>query len=510
MKLLKKCLVMLLVLSLTLQFNIINPKIVKAAVSEDAAISWVKNQVGKYIDDDGVYGAQCVDLIRAYYKYLGVSAVSGNGKDYATNALPSGWTRVEGGKPKKGDILVYGGNNANPYGHVAIYESDNVTYHQNYNGHAYVEKVGVKYNGFSNPYWGYIRPKWKANIKEMTTPIIKTDSYHYDENGSVKITWDKTEASDAFYQYWIVVTNTATNTTVSNGASGTAGDNNANSKTVKVGSAGRYKITVYAVPYSGYGVSQKSDVEYISVGAYGDITFPKLATDKENYNVGDYIEMSWDATSQNSDFKQYWLVVTNTTTGKTIKNSSTAIPGGAVDSNRYSIKVDEAGKYKITVYAVAYVANGRAKSDSKYVNVGIEATSTVEKNTTNNEPKTGNVIAEKSTTAKNSTKYGGTIFKPNKVNGVKVKNIKKKKIKVSWRWQYSKAPSYGWQVQYSKKKSFKKAKIKNVEWRKDTITLKKLSKKKTYYIRVRAWAISGDKVKRFGSWSNAKKCKIKK
>ena len=40
--------------------------------TSDEAINWVKSQVGNSIDADGAYGAQCVDLIRAYYNFLGV------------------------------------------------------------------------------------------------------------------------------------------------------------------------------------------------------------------------------------------------------------------------------------------------------------------------------------------------------------------------------------------------------------------------------------------------------
>lgn len=127
---------------------------------KERAMSWVKSKVGHAIDDDGVYGAQCVDLIRAYYRQLGVSPRSGNGADYSWNSLPSGWKRVKGGTPQRGDILVYGPSASNGYGHVAIYESDYVTYHQNVGGQ-YVRKItSTRYNGFSNPYWGYIRPNW--------------------------------------------------------------------------------------------------------------------------------------------------------------------------------------------------------------------------------------------------------------------------------------------------------------------------------------------------------------
>lgn len=117
------------------------------------AIGWVQSQVGKALDYDGVYGAQCVDLIKYYYDYLGCASYArGNGSDYATNALPSGWTRLKGAQPRLGDILVYTGG-YNNYGHVAIYESDYVSYHQNFNGKQYVVRATCKYNALNNPYW---------------------------------------------------------------------------------------------------------------------------------------------------------------------------------------------------------------------------------------------------------------------------------------------------------------------------------------------------------------------
>mgnify|MGYP002576246517 FL=1 len=124
------------------------------------AIGWVQSQVGKALDYDGVYGAQCVDLIKYYYDYLGCASYArGNGSDYATNALPSGWTRLKGAQPRLGDILVYTGG-YNNYGHVAIYESDYVSYHQNFNGKQYVVRATCKYNALNNPYWGVIRPDY--------------------------------------------------------------------------------------------------------------------------------------------------------------------------------------------------------------------------------------------------------------------------------------------------------------------------------------------------------------
>ncbi len=150
------------------------------------ALNWVNSQVGKTLDYDGEYGGQCVDFIMYYYTFLGVDAVGGNGCDYSWNALPSGWSRVQGGAPQPGDILVYSGNDANPYGHVAIYESDYAHYHQNYSGQ-YIQKVtNCRYTDFGRPYWGYIRPNWSSS-----TPInyesISTGYYTLTNVGSGSI-----------------------------------------------------------------------------------------------------------------------------------------------------------------------------------------------------------------------------------------------------------------------------------------------------------------------------------
>ena len=129
----------------------------------DQAISWVKSKLGKGIDFDGAYGNQCVDLIKAYYSYLGQKQSYGNGSGYTSNSMPSGWTRIKGAQPKRGDVLVYTGGYGG-YGHVAIYESDYSHYHQNWNGHSYVERVTCKYNGSSSiNYWGVIRPDFTGS-----------------------------------------------------------------------------------------------------------------------------------------------------------------------------------------------------------------------------------------------------------------------------------------------------------------------------------------------------------
>lgn len=110
---------------------------VSAAVghTQAEAVAWAKQQIGKSLDYDGYYGAQCVDLIAYYYKYLGTVTPGGNGCDYATNKLPNGWSRIAYNKNnvQPGDIIVWktttykknGSTVVNKYGHVAIALSNN-------------------------------------------------------------------------------------------------------------------------------------------------------------------------------------------------------------------------------------------------------------------------------------------------------------------------------------------------------------------------------------------------
>ena len=141
----------------------------------DDAINWVRSLNGQPVGS-----GECVALIKAYYSYLGQTSPGGNGVDYWYNDLPAGWTRIPNAQPKKVDILVYGSSGDNKYGHVAIYESDYSTWHQNY---AYQRKVvnvtNVKYNGFTNPYLGVIRPDFGSAVFKPDFIDIGTNIYRY-------------------------------------------------------------------------------------------------------------------------------------------------------------------------------------------------------------------------------------------------------------------------------------------------------------------------------------------
>lgn len=97
-------------------------------------------------------------------------------------------------------------------------------------------------------------------------------------------------------------------------------------------------------------------------------------------------------------------------------------------------------------------------------------------------------------------------FKLKKVTVKSVKSKKKKTASVTWK---SIKDVKGYTIQYSKKSNFKSAKTVNVQGAsKKTTTIKKLSAKKKYYVRVRAYKLIGGK-KVYTSWSTKKSVKVK-
>ena len=98
-----------------------------------------------------------------------------------------------------------------------------------------------------------------------------------------------------------------------------------------------------------------------------------------------------------------------------------------------------------------------------------------------------------------------TVKALDRVKITKVRNVKKRKISVSWK---KITGAKGYKIQYSTNKKFKKAKTKTTK--KTIFTIKKLKKKKTYYLRVRAFTIDSSGKKVLGKWSKVKKIKIKK
>ena len=93
---------------------------------------FVNKYNGKPVDYDGVYGAQCVDLARQYWKekegikeHTGSCATTGGAKDLYLdyNKMPlekKYFTRSSTKSPKAGDVVIWDSSPTNKYGHVAI------------------------------------------------------------------------------------------------------------------------------------------------------------------------------------------------------------------------------------------------------------------------------------------------------------------------------------------------------------------------------------------------------
>lgn len=95
---------------------------------------FVKKYKGKKVDFDGVFGAQCVDLTRQYWKEgLGISehtgscSTTGGAKDlyldYDKMPLEKKYfTKIPKSKAfVPGDTLIWDSTDKNEFGHVAIY-----------------------------------------------------------------------------------------------------------------------------------------------------------------------------------------------------------------------------------------------------------------------------------------------------------------------------------------------------------------------------------------------------
>lgn len=109
----------------------------------------------------------------------------------------------------------------------------------------------------------------------------------------------------------------------------------------------------------------------------------------------------------------------------------------------------------------------------------------------------------------NNTENGGkqntTSAKPAKVVGLKLRSIGARRLSVIW--SKRKGVS-GYQIQYALNRKFTKGKKTVVQRSNKASKLIKMKKKKTYYVRVRAYNKSNKKTY-YGRWSTVKKIKVK-
>lgn len=90
-------------------------------------LTWGRPYVGRSIDYDGGYGAQCVDGFKMYIAaFVSGPALRGNGKDNVKNAVRSGaYTYVPvSGRAQAGDVVSWDGSWGRGYGHVGVVIED--------------------------------------------------------------------------------------------------------------------------------------------------------------------------------------------------------------------------------------------------------------------------------------------------------------------------------------------------------------------------------------------------
>lgn len=160
---------------------------------------FISKYIDKETDYDGVYGVQCVDLIKAYlYNVFNIKAGSwGDARCYyeqfyLRSMLKKNFTRIANTSsfvPQKGDICVWNKyvSQHNNCGHIAIATGEGdvhtfYTYDQNWNGKR-MKKVKHNYKCF----YGVLRPKDQSKICNANTISFnwqngRTDEVVYKKN----------------------------------------------------------------------------------------------------------------------------------------------------------------------------------------------------------------------------------------------------------------------------------------------------------------------------------------
>ncbi len=444
------------------------------AATQNDAVAWGNSQIGKAIDMDGFpvgQPYQCVDLIKAYYAYFGVGGYAmGNANEYAWNTLPPGWTRIYSGY-QPGDVAVWKANhscsscNTGSYGHVGIITSaDSVGFN------------AVNQNHIGQPYcthnWFYIsalecaiRPSYSSgNSGGGTTSDISVSFADFNQNA----------VSDTNAEVYIKVMNP-------NKANVTAvGCNLYNSTGTLLKSY--TESCNYTTSYVNYNCNFNNDMKY-------------------TLSPGTTYRFELFAVVNGKEYKDQVRQFTTTGTIKTpTPSTATPIPPTPTPTQEPTPTLDVKQSPEPTPNLD--FCQSPAPTPTKDGSQSAEPIYTP-KITNTPTPTHGEV--EDSEDEDDVEEEGDEIQEPEQVTGLYT-FVSKKKMEVYWSWQTDVS---GFQVQVARNKRFTKSvKTKNAgRWASKKI-IKGLKRKKTYYVRVRAYVQTWDG-KTYGEWSNTKKCKIK-
>lgn len=334
---------------------------VQAATKEEG-VSWAMSQIGKGLDYDGVYGNQCVDLIKYYYAHYGVAGYArGNAIQYTSNSLPPGWTRVYSNY-QPGDVAVFRANNGcsvcttGENGHVGIITSiDSVGFNavnQNYAGRSYCTQNWFHVRCLACA----IRPNFISDTTPPTISNVRITDVNADGYTVVCNVSDNVGISKVEFPSWNTDKHRGED---ANWIQGSVSGNTASARislsSLKSGAVqGNYVTHIYAWDSSGNKTCVSTSIVYIDRTAPTLTDIKVVEKDSKGYTVEckasdasgvDRVQFpTWTAKNDQDDIAKDWW-------------TNQAVRGTHVSGDIYRFRVNisehnnEVGSYVTHVYA---------------------------------------------------------------------------------------------------------------------------------------------------------------
>lgn len=333
---------------------------VQAATKEEG-VSWAMSQIGKGLDYDGVYGNQCVDLIKYYYAHYGVAGYArGNAIQYTSNSLPPGWTRVYSNY-QPGDIAVFKAKNGcsvcttGENGHVGIITSiDSVGFNavnQNYAGRSYCTQNWFHVRCLACA----IRPNFTSDTTPPTISNVRITDVNADGYTVVCNVSDNVGISKVEFPSWNTDKHRGED---ANWIQGSVSGNTASARislsSLKSGAVqGNYVTHIYAWDSSGNKSCVPTSIVYIDRTAPTLTDIKVVEKDSKGYTVEckasdasgvDRVQFpTWTAKNDQDDIAKDWW-------------TNQAVRGTRVSSDTYQFRVNisehnnEVGSYVTHIY----------------------------------------------------------------------------------------------------------------------------------------------------------------
>lgn len=334
---------------------------VQAATKEEG-VSWAMSQIGKGLDYDGVYGNQCVDLIKYYYAHYGVAGYArGNAIQYTSNSLPPGWTRVYSNY-QPGDVAVFRANNGcsvcttGEKGHVGIITSiDSVGFNavnQNYAGRSYCTQNWFHVRCLACA----IRPNFTSDTTPPTISNVRITDVNADGYTVVCNVSDNVGISKVEFPSWNTDKHRGED---ANWIQGSVSGNTASARislsSLKSGAVqGNYVTHIYAWDSSGNKTCVSTSIVYIDRTAPTLTDIKVVEKDSKGYTVEckasdasgvNRVQFpTWTAKNDQDDIAKDWW-------------TNQAVRGTRVSGDTYRFRVNisehnnEVGSYVTHVYA---------------------------------------------------------------------------------------------------------------------------------------------------------------